>query len=229
MAGLGDLSARRRVLGLGAAGRPMLFRSLRIDRRGVVGKEWTQAPRRAPTPAAGRIGLPRWPPSTLARTQHLASEGTRAWGPSAATCLALISQTRSAREMHGPSLARHAQASELEATGLSLCAHADTHRRRRESEGRFLRHQRLHGGGIDPRFPGGDGAIPSVGRRPSACAVLERRKVATAVSWQRGGSAGWARCASSAPETTKPAVAGFVAGQLGPEGPPTDQAEKAAA
>ncbi len=31
-----------------------------------------------PTPAAGRIALAIWPPSTLARLPHLASEGTRA-------------------------------------------------------------------------------------------------------------------------------------------------------
>jgi len=38
-----------------------------------------------PTPAAGRIDLSVWPPSTLARPVHLASGGTRAGGTQAAS------------------------------------------------------------------------------------------------------------------------------------------------
>ena len=38
-----------------------------------------------PTPAAGRIAPAIWPPSTLARLRHLASEGTRAGGARAAS------------------------------------------------------------------------------------------------------------------------------------------------
>ena len=102
MARLRVLSARRRVSGLGPDGRSMLFRPLRIDRRGVVGKEWTEAPGLAPTPAAGRIGLPIWPPSGLAPPPHLASEGTRAMGrqqPLALTGLAKRAQRERCRAL----------------------------------------------------------------------------------------------------------------------------------
>ena len=45
-----------------------------------IGKVRTEALRLAPPPAAGRIGLSRWPPSTLATKPVSASEGTRAGG-----------------------------------------------------------------------------------------------------------------------------------------------------
>ena len=171
-----------------------------IDRRGAFGKEWTQAPGLALTPAAGRIGLPRWPPSTLARTRHLASEGTRTEGPSAATCLALLSQTRSARKMLGPSLGRHAQASERVAAGPSLGARAATYRRRRESEGRFLRHQGLTEEESTLAFP--------VTTAPSSASFDQRSRRAGAV---RAGCAPGARW--RAPWTKGSAAPGRVFGR----------------
>ena len=52
------------------------------DGDGADGEGWTDKNRQDPTPAAGRIGLPIWPPSGLAPASHLASEGTRAIGRS---------------------------------------------------------------------------------------------------------------------------------------------------
>ena len=47
-----------------------------------------------PTPAAGRIGLSVWPPSTLASPPHLASGGTRAGGTRAASAATGLARPR---------------------------------------------------------------------------------------------------------------------------------------
>ncbi len=95
-----------------------------------------------PTPAAGRIGLSVWPSSTLARRQPLASEGTRAMDGSVASASA--ASAKPAQQEKCPALVRraHAQASKRADPGLPLETQDVTHRRRRGSEGHFLRFKR---------------------------------------------------------------------------------------
>ena len=132
------------------------------QRRGDVadGEAGTVKNRQCPTPAAGRIGLAIWPSSGLAPPQHLASGGTRAMGRSAVQAENGLAKQGPRERCPALILIAHAQASKRAATGLPLRARQVTYRRRRGSEGHFLRHKRLHGGGSDLRFRGGDGAIP---------------------------------------------------------------------
>ena len=114
------------------------------DGDGADGKAWTDKNRQDPTPAAGRIGLPIWPPSGLAPAQHLASGGTRAMGRSAVQ--GMNGLAKPGQRERCPALVRiaHAQASERAATGLPLGAQDGPYRGRRGIAGHFLRNKRLH-------------------------------------------------------------------------------------
>ena len=103
-----------------------------------IGEARTQAQHLARPPAAGRTGLAILPPSTLARTPHLASAGTRAEGRQQPLALLWLAKRGQREKCPALVLIAHAQASKRAAAGLPLGTQADTHRRCREVRRHFL-------------------------------------------------------------------------------------------
>ena len=103
MASTNRFAARRRVQ---VRGRRTGTTSIRWNSPG-----WRRSLRLKPTPAAGRRGLSRWPPSTLARPPHQVSEGTRRRARAGRQARGPVQPTGSAGKMPRLDPDRDAQAS----------------------------------------------------------------------------------------------------------------------